>query len=580
MVRRLAACLATLCLLHSVTPAQERGPGFKMWATDALRKIRPKDPPPSASGMELRLSAARNEFEPFQVVLRSDGSDIDGVDVEVSDFAGPGASVLHRGRVSLYFERYMNLKIPSSVEGEAGEWPDPLIPKIDSYHGEKRNAFPFRLARGRNQPLWIEIYVPPQTTPGTYKGSVIVTANGTAIGAVPVTIQVWRFALPSTSSLRTAFGFNGVTVLKQHQGHYTNDEDLSRLTFVYTEAALMHRISLIIGTLIPPPFTQSPKGIVIDWRNYDREVGPFLDGTVFQGSHCLAGARATSIDLRTHGSMDTDEKKVLYWKEWVRHFAGKGWLDRLFYYVWDEPKPEEIPKVARLARLARRADPKLATLVTTPRTKELEGLIDIWTPLINCFESKPGLPDFCERVVPREVYEPELKQGKKLWWYQSCGSHGCGGIGGEYFRGWPSYMIDVAASANRIMEWLSWTYGVQGELYFNTTEAYADSTDPLKSVYKFGGNGDGTLFYPGRPQQIGGSTHIPIESIRLKLIREGLEDYEYLNLLSQMGLSSETRKKVNQMIQKTYHWDRAPKSLYAIREDLARELDSRFSKLE
>ena len=46
-----------------------------------------------------------------------------------------------------------------------------------------------------------------------------------------------------------------------------------------------------------------------------------------------------------------------------------------------------------------------------------------------------------------------------------------------------------------------------------------------------GGNGDGNLFYDGDPSIIGGSTNIPIESLRMKHIRDGIEDYGYLALL-------------------------------------------------
>lgn len=46
-----------------------------------------------------------------------------------------------------------------------------------------------------------------------------------------------------------------------------------------------------------------------------------------------------------------------------------------------------------------------------------------------------------------------------------------------------------------------------------------------------GGNGEGTLFYPGRPDKIGGSDHIPVSSLRLTLIREGNEDYECVTKL-------------------------------------------------
>ncbi len=74
----------------------------------------------------------------------------------------------------------------------------------------------------------------------------------------------------------------------------------------------------------------------------------------------------------------------------------------------------------------------------------------------------------------------------------------------------------------------------KGELYYSMNEAYGHSNDPWTNVRLFGGNGDGTLFYPGRPDRIGGHTDIPIESIRLKLIREGMEDYEYLALLARL----------------------------------------------
>src|SRR5262249_54164354 len=151
-------------------------------------------------------------------------------------------------------------------------------------------------------------------------------------------------------------------------------------------------------------------------------------------------------------------------------------------------------------------------------------------------------------TVNRSAYDSETQNGKQLWWYQSCGSHGCSVVGGDYFRGWPSYMIDDAPVRNRIMEWLSWKYDIHGELYFSVDEAFSKKPDPWKDVSLYGGNGDGTLFYPGRPQVIGGTTHIPIESIRLKLIREGLEDYEYLVMLTKLKGAKTVADRVNGFI--------------------------------
>ena len=42
-----------------------------------------------------------------------------------------------------------------------------------------------------------------------------------------------------------------------------------------------------------------------------------------------------------------------------------------------------------------------------------------------------------------------------------------------------------------------------------------------------GGNGDGNLLYPGTPDRIGGQSFIPIASVRLKQLRDGMEDNEY-----------------------------------------------------
>jgi hypothetical protein len=253
------------------------------------------------------------------------------------------------------------------------------------------------------------------------------------------------------------------------------------------------------------------------------------------------------------------------------HFKSRGWFERLFYYVQDEPPVSDFPKVRALAALAHRADPQLRVLTTTPLDPRLGGEIDIWAPLVNCFEKKPGYAGFCRITVSREEYDKA--GGGQVWWYQSCGSHGCGDTDDGYFRGWPSYVIDAPAIAHRIMQWLTWNYRIGGELYYSMNEAYQRRVDPFTDVYMHGGNGDGTLFYPGRPGQIGGRTPIPIESVRLKLIREGLEDYEYLGMLQAMGRTDFARERVQRLAGRTYAWEGDPEIFYSVRRELGEELE-------
>jgi len=567
----LAGAAAPLLLTSLRSPV----PGLEWWTATALVKIRPLDPMPDGAAKAVSIAAAKNEFEPFQIVLRAQSEQLSDVDVEVSDLKGKGNSSIPKRDIQIYMERFIDLQKPSSIEGKSGEWPDALVPRVDAYYGERRNAFPFTLNDGRSQPIWCEVYVPPTASAGIYQGSVTVSVGGKRLLTIPLKLEVWNFSLPSTSSFTNTFGFNGIAALYQHIGRYTNDEDLLRMTALYRKSALWHRISLHGGSMAPPSFTLQNGRMQIDWRNYDREVAPFLDGTSFTADQPLYGAKSTSAELRTSGGADTDELKVEYWREFAGHFRDKGWFDRLFDYLWDEPAPENEAALIRRAELVRQADPQIRNLVTAPLHSNWTNLVDIWTPLINCFESRAGFRDFCSPMADRAAYQAQIDRGKQLWWYQSCASHGCYMIGGGYFQGWPSYMIDITPVANRIMPWAAWKYDIQGELYFNTTEAYAKTKDAWLDVNQFGGNGDGTLFYPGTPARIGGTTHIPIESIRLKLIREGLEDYEYFNLLAKTGNWNLATDIADRIVHKTYDFEHDPAKLYEARRQMGEALSKR-----
>jgi hypothetical protein len=189
------------------------------------------------------------------------------------------------------------------------------------------------------------------------------------------------------------------------------------------------------------------------------------------------------------------------------------------------------------AALIRSADPELRTLVTTNLRNATENAaleaIDVIVPVLNHMHDKPGAESGLEGNQ-RAKYDSFLASGprKQLWWRLNCMSHGCGSLGGSYFGGWPTYVIDATGVQNRAMQWLAFSYQVGGELYFQTTQRLSDAWTDL---YAFGGNGEGTLLYPGKPSIIGGSTDVPLASYRLKMIREGLEDYEYLMKLSQLG---------------------------------------------
>ena len=83
-------------------------------------------------------------------------------------------------------------------------------------------------------------------------------------------------------------------------------------------------------------------------------------------------------------------------------------------------------------------------------------------------------------------------------------------------------------------------------------------------------NGEGALFYPG----VGAGFEGPVTSMRLKQIREGLEDYEYLKLLADRGERAFAEETVREVARSWTEWNSSSKALYDARGALARHLVS------
>jgi hypothetical protein len=523
-----------------------------VWVASSTEKIRPDAA--RRSDASARIGAARNEFEAFQVVVTGPAK---RVSARASDLSGPGTI----GGVRLYREDLIDAKHPSALDGATGRWPDALVPDVDEVVGEKRNAFPFDVAAGESRAIWVEVHVPAGARPGTYQGTVTVSSDG-GEATVPVSLAVWDFELPSTASLKSSFGlsYGGLRA-----GHRTDGDAESALRARYGQLGLDHRISIT---------TLADDGRDRDLGNLDRFYGPLLDG---KAPTTLEGARLTSMKFVGGATSAADHAT------WARHFREKGWFDQLFDYTCDEPpitcRWDEIPQRARAAK---QGDPDFRTLVTTEiRDADAHGAtssIDVIVPVVNAMDDKPGnSPDTGDQ---RPSYDAFLARGatKELWMYQSCMSHGCGGTvnmgspndSDRYFTGWPTYMIDASAVRNRAMEWISFLERATGELYWETTMAY--SHDAWSNQWDFSGNGDGTLFYPGTPSRIGGKTDVPVASLRLKMIREGMEDYEYLKALSDAGDPELARSIARGLFPSNAATDVDPQALLAAREKIARRI--------
>ncbi|MCP4895935.1 MAG: DUF4091 domain-containing protein [bacterium] len=536
----------------------------------SLVKIQPTSP--YAGSDSIHLYAARNEYESFQVVLNGP---LNGVTVSISPLTGPEGSTLPPSTFHFSRAAYMMITDVSNDEGITGPVPDGLIPERDLFFDEQRNAFPIDVLSGENQLVWVDVFVPENTLPGEYSGVVSVNSTSAPTQNLTLSLTVWDFSLPSTSSLATAFGYEGWGVLF---GHFENPDDhyddIVPLAQRYLESGLMHRLTLSTFLIEDWSLYADP----IDWPAFDERWGTFFNGRDL--AFGPESARVTSVQIPTIGN--TNQEKVNFWQGFAQHFRSNGWFDLLFDYTLDEPSddPADYQAIRDRADLVHEADPDLRTLVTTDIQEagpyNMEDYIDIWVPLINFMHGKPY--EVCWSTEyegdQRSDYDDLVAAGKDLWWYQSCMSHGCGDPNdSECYRAWPSYMIDHTAIRNRIMAWMSYRYDIRGELYYDVNYCYDRPVDAWVSQYYFTGNGDGTLFYPGRPDTIGGTTHIPIPTIRLKQIRDGLEDYEYLKLLEQNNGREAVLALMATVVTNTYTYTGVSDDLISVRQQIGEILD-------
>ena len=526
-----------------------------VWVSDSMQKVHQDTGSPDAVHWAI-LSAAKNEFGDFQVHVQAGDTPI-SLGVTVSDLVNnqTGTHISHLTNIIVYREAYMNITTRSNASGTLGLTPDILIPAIDPYYRQARNAFPFTIAAHRNQSAWIDVLVPANAPSGYYLGAVTVTDGDKTIATLPVMLEVWNFALPSTPTLKSAFRLTGYGLCVQAYGSETNCGSYpgahgkwdTGVDLSHVDQAVMfldHRVSLA-NLVFTTPYDNH-------WASFNNLYGPLLNGTIANTKTMLAGAQLTTIEFNGGGNATR--------QQWASNFQRQGWTPRLYDYTCDEP-PENcswadiIPKAAA----AHAVVPPMQALVTTSIRKataqDVLSSIDILSPVVDQMDGLSG-------TNQRPTYDKWLAApGHHLWWYQSCDEASTcdNGKPGGTNQTYGSYMIDATAVRNRVFQWLAYLYGIETELYYFTDFCWSTpcgypmtSADPWKSVYIFGGNGDGTLEYPGTPEKIGGTSPIPLPSIRLKHIRDGMQDYEYLAALDKAGYATFARTTAESFITNPY----------------------------
>ncbi len=392
----------------------------------------------------------------------------------------------------------------------------------------------------RLQPVWVDLFVPSTAPAGTYTGTVTVVRSGKANVILTVTLNVRDFVIPVNSSFPAYFGMNWTSLVNAHYLVVSGPQTLA-LGQLYGKACLMNRISCDTVSNFQPAFTFNPDGSVAtsNYTAFDQATAPLANGSITPHNEQLSLIRLPRVGATT-------SQQFFATQNMLGALATRGWRSRAFDFSGDEPvtSADFLAAMDRVS-LVRAVDPLLRSTVTTDISKfnyNMIGYNNVWTPNWTTLENKEFFNG--PNLSTRAFYDAPLANGDELWWYESCMTHGCGGTGGSpQHDNYPNFNVDAPALFNR-----SWgysaaqPYGVTGLIGQNAVLAYSrffqmatPRIDVWDSVYYLGGNGDGTLFYPGRPTEIGGTTHIPVESLRLKMIRDALADQEVILFLQNRG---------------------------------------------
>ena len=498
------------------TPIVHAQTGPKVWVAPSLQRVGPSDGPGSAT--QAQVWAARGEYESFQIVVRAPAGGLNNVNVSVSDLQGPGGQIISKKSFMLYRERYVYVSQSSPDWGGqnrprgAGWYPDGLIPFTDPTTGLPLSgaplvAVPFSLSDGQNQPIWADILVPRTAAAGNYTGTYTVTSSqGSFTGQIVLT--VWNFTLPLQPTLKSSFLF-------WQAGNLLSQQELLR-----------HKLS-------PKATNPADQSALISQYGLSSTSLPFWSGA--DNASCTMAAAPSATQFQTASAT---QQSGLY----------------LYDYSADEigSCTNLNDTVKQWARTMHQAGIRnLITMAPTPYLYDDgsgtgRSAVDIWTML-------PIMYDGAKAAV---AYVQQ--KGDATWSYNTL-------VQDSYS---PKWLIDFDPVNFRIQPgFISQCLNLKGLLYWRIDRWSSDPWNNVNNTGQFSSAnypGEGMLVYPGQTVGIQGVA----PSMRLKWLRDGIEDYEYVTILQNLGQGTWAMQMANSVGADWANWTRDPLTLESVRRQL------------
>jgi hypothetical protein len=473
-------------------------------------------------------SALRGETYSFQVAYWSDRL-LAAVRVKILSDPDVLVSTRSVGLVPSELPCYHNHD-ERILRSTPGLYPDPLFPLED--------GGVLKIPPKQWRALWITVEVGEDAAPGPHAIEVVFeTETGEQLGAERFELDVIPVMLPKQELVHTEWFHTDCLATYYNVDVFS--EEHWKLIDQYVQTAARHGINMILTPLFTPPLDtavggERPTVQLVDVEK-DGDVYRFgferLDRWIdlctargieyFEFSHLFTqwGAKhAPKIVARENGEL----RKIFGWETDAhgpeyRHFLsqflprlvsyirGRGLEKRSYFHISDEPKIAHLEQYESASRTVREYLDEFPIIDALSDYAFYEkGLVKNPIPANN------HIDPFIEHNV------------RPLWTYYCC----------SQFRDVSNRFFNFPSARNRILGMQLYKFDVAGFLHwgynFWNTQYSKKAIDPYR-VTDAGcafPSGDAFLVYPGEQGQ-------PVESIRMEVFFEALQDLRALKLLEQ-----------------------------------------------
>ncbi len=467
----------------------------------------------------ISIAAAGRERESFQLVVFPLDKQLKNVTVSMTDLIPEDLSMpaFKAENFTVNPVGYVRSN-PNKGPKPNWEWPDVLMPNK-----------PFDVEPGFVQPIWFTANVPHGTAPGEYRGFIHVKADGLKPQMATISLTVRPFSLPLRGKLKTAFCINpgmweiwykpdevkkrlGMTDKTGHGPLYTSYECQD----VLPREKWLEMYDFLLAHRLSPSVIYS--GLK---RGKSRTVPPMEDMQYCydrgMNANCIVCIGGISKDPKQAEEYLQDLHKWL--ESWEKFVKEKNWSDFTWYlHSYDETEMRPQDKdyydyaIEKTHDYVGKHFPWLKRETANPYIERHKTRFDIWTPITS-------------QIKDMAPYKKAQEDGQEVWAYVCCGPG----------RPYANLFIDFPGVDPRILPWQYYQRGITGFLYYLIN--FYDQNEnwnmegpkwperPWNPVI-LGTNSDGILIYPGPDMT-------PLASTRLENLRDGIEDYEALEILKE-----------------------------------------------